>query len=136
MADAPFHCPPDIILDLPVPVSVNKTRRIDWAGHRRAGKWKEQADRHLMVAKRRAESPVRLDNPVDRFELNILLSDAEADLDADNVCKVLIDYLRTRSLIKNDSKQHMRRLIVEFGEAPTGCRVTIRPLASENGGQG
>lgn len=129
MADAPFHCPPDIVLDLPVPISVNKLRRIDWRNHQRAALWKDQADRHLLVAKRRAIDPVKLTS-VERFEINIVLSEDKVRSDADNIVKLLVDYLRHRNIIKDDGPKHMRRLVVEWGDAPTGCRVTIRPLAS------
>lgn len=127
MADAPFHCPPDVVLDLPVPISVNKLRRINWRAHRRAGLWRDQADRHLLLAKTRAIDPFKL-NSIPRFEIHILLDEKRVVIDADNTCKLLIDFLRHRNIIQDDSPKHMRRLVVEWGDAPTGCRVTVKAV--------
>jgi len=49
-------------------------------------------------------------------------------MDLDNCCKVLIDYLRRIELIANDAPKNMRRLVVEWGEAPEGVRVEVTPL--------
>lgn len=38
-ADRPFGLPADIVLDLPAPLSVNRTRRIDWAAKPHIGRW-------------------------------------------------------------------------------------------------
>jgi len=128
MADAPFHCPPDVVLDLPVPISVNKLRRINWRAHRRAGLWQDQADRHLLAAKCRTENPVKL-NSIQRFEIEITLNESKVFLDLDNSLKLLIDYLRHRNIIMDDSPKHMRKLTVLWGLAPHGCRVTVKPCA-------
>jgi hypothetical protein len=129
--DAPFHCPPDpmiggIVLDLPPPISVNKLRRINWRAQKRATKWRDMADQHLLMAKVRKENPVKL-NSIKRFEILITLSEKHVFLDADNACKLLIDYLRYRNVIEDDAPKNMRRLTVQWGEAPEGCRVTVKP---------
>jgi Holliday junction resolvase RusA-like endonuclease len=64
---------------------------------------------------------------VKRFELLIILSENHTRIDLDNGLKALIDYLRKIELIEDDSPKHMRRLVVEFGLAPFGCRVTVKP---------
>lgn len=114
-----------IVLDLPRPISVNKLRRINWREHKRAKSWCDQADRFLMVAK--ANKQVSFDR-IPRFELHILLSEDHVNVDADNGLKILIDYLRHRDIVENDSKAHMRKLTVEWGHAPAGVRVTITPM--------
>jgi hypothetical protein len=116
-----------IILDLPVPISVNKLRRIDWASHKAAGRWREQADRHLLIAKTRADNPVRCLS-LERFEIEITLDDDIVNLDLDNSLKMLIDYIKHRSIIRDDSKKCMRKLTVIWGSAPEGCRVRVLPL--------
>jgi hypothetical protein len=119
----------DIVLDLPVPISVNSLRRINWREHSRAARWKEVADGYLLVAKARKENPVRI-LLLERFEIWITLSEDKCILDADNAVKLLIDYLRYRDIIKDDGPKFMRRLVVEWGDAPTGCRVTVKPCGS------
>lgn len=129
MADPPFACPPDpliggMTIDLPPPVSVNESRRVDWKGQRKVAAWKDMADRFLLAAKARKE--VRFDK-IPRFELLITLSEDHVDLDADNGLKCLIDYLHLRDIVANDGKKNMRRLVVEWGHAPAGVRITIKP---------
>lgn len=126
MADAPFHCPADIVLDLPAPISVNKLRRIDWANQKLVQRWRDAANGLLLVAKRRPVDPLRF-NTVERFELGIVLDETKVRSDADNCAKILIDYLCTIGLIIDDAPKHMRKVTIEWGEAPEGCRVTIKP---------
>jgi len=126
MADAPFHAPPDIILDLPPPISVNETRKIDWTAHRRLGEWKRKADAFVLEAKRRKINPLKL-TKIKRFEIWITLSESLVNIDADNAPKHLIDYLRLIELIENDAKKNMRAVHVTWGFAPAGCRVVIKP---------
>jgi Holliday junction resolvase RusA-like endonuclease len=128
MADAPFHCPPDVVIDLPPPISVNKLRRVDWANQRMVRKWRDEANGLLLVAKRRQTNPLRF-STIDRFELRIVLDENRVKTDADNCAKILIDYLCTIGLIVDDAPKHMRKVTIQWGEAPEGCRVTIRPCA-------
>lgn len=128
-ADAPFHCPPDpmiggIILDLPAPPSVNRTRKLDFSSLRATNAWKSVANAYVLAAKARKQSPLRL-TKIARFELHIVFAETSR-LDLDNGLKALIDYLRKIEAIEDDSPKHMRRLTVEFGDAPFGCRVTVR----------
>jgi Holliday junction resolvase RusA-like endonuclease len=125
-ADPPFAVAPDIVLDLPIPPSVNRTRRIDWKSVRTMTAWSNVANAYVLAAKGRATSPLKLSR-VSRFELLIVLCEHKAKIDLDNGLKALIDYLRKIELIEDDSPKHMRRLIVEFGHAPMGCRVTVKP---------
>jgi Holliday junction resolvase RusA-like endonuclease len=124
-ADAPFACPPDVVLHLPVPISVNQTRRVDWTAHKKLKIWKRAADQIVLLAKRE-KNPLKLER-IKRFELTITLCEVQSRIDIDNGLKNLIDYLKRIELIEDDSPKHMRRLVVEFGEAPLGCVVTVRP---------
>lgn len=118
----------DIVLDLPPPISVNRTHKIDWAANKKLANWKRSADNYVLAAKCRGVDPLQLVK-VERFELWIILSEAMVDIDADNSLKNLIDYLRRIELIKNDAKKNMRAVHVTFGVAPIGCRVIVRPCA-------
>lgn len=126
MTDPPFAVPPDIVLDLPVPPSVNKVRKVDWAAARCVKAWHNVANAYVLAAKGRTNSPLKL-RKVPRFELHIVMSEHHTKIDLDNGLKALIDYLRKIELIEDDSPKHMRRLVVEWGLAPHGCRVTVKP---------
>lgn len=118
----------EVVLDLPPPVSVNRARKIDWQGHQRLREWKRGADAHVFMAKRREENPLQLAK-IPRFHLHVILDERLNNLDADNSLKGLIDYLRQIGLIENDAKKNMRSLLVDWGVAPTGCRIVVRACA-------
>lgn len=122
LADAPFHCPPDVVLDLPPPISVNRLRRVDWTGQKAAKNWRKQANGYLMMVRQRPTHILR-------FEILIVLDEATVNCDADNAAKLVIDYLRAIEIIQDDSPKHMRRVVIEWGHAPLGCRVTVRACA-------
>ena len=125
-ADPPFAAPPDMVIDLPAPPSVNRTRKLDFSSLRVVNAWKNVAHAYVLAAKGRRNSPLRL-TKVSRFELLIVFDDSSR-LDLDNGIKILIDYLRKIEAIENDSPKHMRRLVVEFGNAPMGVRITVKAL--------
>jgi hypothetical protein len=117
-----------ITLDLPPPISVNDTRRVDWKGHRKAKEWMKEADKFLLVAKSRKE--VRFDR-IPRYELLITLSEDHCAVEVDNSLKTMIDYLRYRDIVEDDGKANIRKLTVEWGHAPAGARVVITPIEGE-----
>jgi Holliday junction resolvase RusA-like endonuclease len=122
----PFAVCSDIILDLPAPPSVNRTRKIDWSARDVVRAWSNVANAYVLAAKGRAISPLQL-TKISRFELLIVLSAHHTKIDLDNSLKSLIDYLRHIGVIEDDGPKHMRKLTVEWGLAPHGCRVTVRP---------
>lgn len=126
--DRPFGCPPDepvrppIVLDLPVPQSVNRLRRIDWQttnGKKKA--WLRAADMLVMA---KGKLPPAIIGP---WEMSVTMSENLWRIDPDNGLKELIDFCRRINLIENDSPRFARRIVLEWGEAPEGVRVTIRP---------
>jgi Holliday junction resolvase RusA-like endonuclease len=116
-----------IVLNLPVPPSVNRARKVNWGknGHAKVTAWHQKADAYVMVQK---TLRCRAGRPVDRFELHITFSEQHTRVDLDNPIKALIDYLRRIEAIVDDGPQHLRKLTVEWGEASEGCRVMIIPL--------
>jgi hypothetical protein len=120
-ADPPFAAPPDIVLELPAPLSVNRTRRIDWASYPKVKAWMLRADAMFLMQKRKLAKPI-----AGRYELIITLRDGSR-IDADNTAKLCIDTVRRLALVEDDDPKHLRRLTVEFGKV-AGCRVTIRPM--------
>lgn len=127
-ADPPVAVAPDIILDLPPPPSVNRTRKIDWAGKRQLIAFGNVADAYVLAAKGRTHQPLKLVK-IPRFELFITLSERHTRIDLDNGLKALIDYLKRIELIEDDSPKHLRKLTVTWGLAPHGCRVAVRACA-------
>lgn len=115
----------DVVLDLPAPPSVNRTRKVDWAGNRVFKRWVAACTPFVLEAKRRPVDPIKFTR-IRRFELIIALSEDHTKVDLDNSLKVLIDYLRCIELIEDDGPEYMRKLTVTWGEAPHGCRVTVR----------
>lgn len=131
MADAPFHCPPDpliggIVIDLPTPPSVNRIWRANKAGPKHVSKspeyrsWIRSADALAMsTAQFRGLKTI-----VGKFEAIIVLKRVPGDLD--NRTKGVLDWLQSRGVVTDD--KYCERLTVAWGDAPTGCRVTVRAL--------
>lgn len=123
MSDRPFGCPPDIVLDIPIPPSVNSLRKVDWRAMGRYNAWKSQADMALLASGQYASQKGLA--PIVRFELSVIL-DESCRCDADNVLKAAIDYLRRIDFILDDGPKNMRKITVEWGTAPAGCRLILR----------
>ena len=122
-----FADPPDTVLDIPVPPSVNKTRRVNWAARKDVEAWQIHADKTLMANgqyRKAKKHPI-----ADRFELTVILNEKTCGQDADNPLKGIIDYLRRIKLIRDDSKKYLRKITVEWGTAPTGCRLILKAVA-------
>ena len=122
MIDLPFAPPLDIVLDLPTPLSVNRTRKIDWKNYKKVTAWQRQADACFLMQKRTLASPI-----TGRYEIILTLRDG-SQTDADNTPKLVIDTLRRFRLVNDDNPTHMRKITIEFGDVE-GCRVTMRAVA-------
>lgn len=138
MADAPFHCPPDeetiggVIIDLPLPPSVNRIWRHNKAGPKKVSiskeyaAWKRKADAlSLHLAQFRGLKTI-----VGKFSVNIIVRRNAGDLD--NRIKGILDYLQSRAVILND--KYCERITIAWGDAPTGCRVKIVPFKPQTVG--
>lgn len=121
VSNPPFAVPADIVLELPTPLSVNRTRRIDWENYKHVKAWLREADGMFLMQKRKLAPAIK-----GRYEIIITLQDGSA-IDADNPVKILIDFVRRVKLVSDDSPAFMRRVTIEFG-AVEGCRVTVRPV--------
>jgi Holliday junction resolvase RusA-like endonuclease len=118
-----------VSIRLPVPPSVNRTRRVDWRARKPLDAWTRTAD--AMVVEQR----VRTNSPISRFELNIVVSEGHTRCDLDNILKHLVDFLRRINVIEDDSPRHLRKLTMRWGKAPEGCRVTVIPWVEEINGR-
>ena len=123
LMDAPFWPPEDLVVDLPTPLSTNRTRRIDWRSMKSRAEWKKLADAMLLEQWRRLKGK----EIKGRFEAIITLPhNYRADID--NSAKGVLDFLTTIKLIPDDSPKYLRRLTVELGDIPSGCRVILRGM--------
>lgn len=113
-----------IVLDLPKPLSVNRTRRIDWRAKPAIDRWVKSADALVNEPRAPAETHQRA------LRGDYHPTDRERDR-WDNTPKHVIDYARRLELVDNDDPKRMRRLTIEFGEAPEGCRLTLREWQPE-----
>jgi Holliday junction resolvase RusA-like endonuclease len=111
---------PALVLDLPAPMSVNRTRRINYASMAAQKAWKQQADNLYLMQKRGLE---KIEGP---FEVQITIC-SSCRLDLDNGIKHLIDAARGYGLVRDDNPTYLRKITVEFGDAPEGARLLITP---------
>lgn len=126
--DRPFGCPLDTILDIPVPLSVNRTRKINRAALSDVRDWYAKADAAIMASGQFRTARKHRD-PATPCEIKIILSETQCRLDPDNPVKNAIDYLRRLELIENDTGKHVRKITIEWGAAPKGCRIVISDSA-------
>lgn len=112
----------DITLDLPAPLSVNLTRRVNYAALPKIAAWRKEAEQLFLLSKRTIGDR----KIVGRFEAIVTLSE-KCRLDADNGLKGLIDFARHCGLIEDDSPKYLRKLTVKFGDAPHGAKLVLRP---------
>jgi hypothetical protein len=117
-----------IVLDLPIPPSVNRTRRVDWQGHKQVKEFYTRSDLFLSAHDRDAPRKTRI--ITGPYQLTIAIPETLSGIDLDNHCKTLIDYLVSREFVAGDDKQHLRRLVVEWAFETVACRITITDLST------
>lgn len=120
----------NITIDLPCPPSVNRIWRANRAGPKRVSiskeyeTWKRRADA-LTLSTGQFRGLKMVKGP---FEAEIILKRVRGDLD--NRTKGVLDWLQSRGVIVDD--KFCERLTVSWGDAPTGCRVTVRAFPTVN----
>lgn len=122
--DRPFAPPLEAVLYLPPPPSVNATRRVDWAHKRKHQDWIKAADMSVMAN----GGLRRLSKMPGRFEATLIIDEHLNHLDLDNAIKAVIDYARRIELVIDDNKKYMRKVTIEWGHAPHGCRLILRSV--------
>ncbi len=98
--DRPFGCPMDTVLDIPIPPSVNETRRLNRSAIGKHEKWRKVADKVLMASGQLKKGW----RNIERYELTVTLDEKRCRTDPDNVLKSAIDYLRRIEVITNDAR--------------------------------
>ena len=114
-----------ITLELPIPPSVNRLRKVDWAGDRKRREFYQRADNFLALHGPRP-APVRL--ITGGYEIRIQIPESLSGIDLDNHCKAILDYLVSREIVPDDSRRFLRRLVVEWGSPTPACRITIKAI--------
>jgi Holliday junction resolvase RusA-like endonuclease len=84
--------------------------------------WKRQSDSLYLLQK------CGLGKITGPFEATIIINEGSRQ-DLDNSVKQLLDTARGYGLIPDDGPRYMRKLTVEFGEAPEGARLKIMPIS-------
>lgn len=116
--DNPVDYLPALVLDLPLPPSVNRVTARLGNSSTIVKTWIRQADFHVLLQKQRI-----LDwHTAGAFALHVTWSE-DSSGDIDNRIKILLDYLQRIELVEND--RHCRHLTVCYGDAPEGCRVRL-----------
>lgn len=116
----------DIEVHLPMPPSVNRIWRANKAGSKRVStsqeyrNWRAHAD-ILAISMRALHGVKKIQGP---FEAHIVIKRGRGDLD--NRIKGVLDWAQSRELVRNDSD--CQKLLVEYGDAPHGCKLTLRPV--------
>lgn len=124
VSNPPFALPPDIVLDLPAPISVNRIWRKTKTGVIKSDayhKWIRRADAMILETGQLKG----LKTIVGPF--TALLVVKRSNLDLDNNSKVVLDFAQSRRFIANDKL--CEELTLRWGDAPSGCRLTLRPCA-------
>jgi hypothetical protein len=115
--------PTVVTLELPLPPSVNQTRRLDAFGNRARHQFYLRTDLHLSAY---GPQPAPVRKITGRYAIAIQIPE-HSRLDLDNHCKVLLDYLVSREFVAGDDKRYLRRLTIEWVDAEQCplCHVTI-----------
>jgi Holliday junction resolvase RusA-like endonuclease len=88
--------------------------------------WRDQADALYLIQKRKIAADGQITGP---FEALITIC-SSCRLDLDNGLKLLLDTARDYGLVPDDSPKYLRKLTVQFGEAPEGARLTLTQISS------
>lgn len=125
VSQPPFALPPDIVLDLPPPISVNRIWRKTKTGVMKSPAytgWIARADAMLMdLGQLQGVKPIP-----GRFTASIMVKRSRLDLDNNSKC--VLDFLQSRNFIVDDKL--CEELTLRWGDAPTGCRVTVKALGT------
>lgn len=117
-----------VILDLPMPPSVNRIWRARKGGRCHVSlspeyqRWKREADA-LLLAGRQLKGARTVEGP---FECEIALKRVRGDID--NRAKGLMDFLQSRNVIADDKNCERLTLAWDDANAPAGCRVVVRGI--------
>lgn len=100
---------------------------VDWRGARKYKAWVQAADMAVLARGGMRHIP-KLPG---RFEATLVLDEHLNNLDLDNAIKAVIDYARRLKIVIDDNKKFMRKVTIEWGHAPHGCRLILRSVEEQ-----
>lgn len=127
---APFHVPDEVVINLPMPPTTNNLFTGTGIRRHRSSEynaWIKEAGWRLA-----AQRP-----PLTDGKVSILIEIEEPKTarlqDCANREKAPVDLLVKHGVIRGDDQRYVREVTTRWVSGIEGVRVTIRPLASENG---
>jgi len=122
--------PKQVILELPVPPSVNHC----W-GHTRFGAYRKAAYKHWLTEAALAANQHKMQAIPGTISVAVEVIPGEGwniKRDIDNVLKCTLDYLGNSGLIDGDDCRTLQRVAVSVGspEAKACIRISIKPIAN------
>jgi hypothetical protein len=120
------------VLDVPVPPSVNRLRKLNRKGLAQLAKWQGVADKLVTAQWAGARLRGGCSRPSltgQAVEVRIAISE-KTRIDLDNAGKALLDYLCRIEVISDDRKRFVKRIVLEVVAsevAPEGVRMTVSP---------
>lgn len=130
VADRPFALPLDSVeftLELPVPPSINRCRKITLLGRQLLKHWHRDADAHLMVSMN-VRRPLPVGQISGHCEAVIELSEDATGIDLDNCLKAVLDYAVSRGFLPDDSPKFVRQIVLRWSTGGPGVKLTLRSL--------
>lgn len=109
----------EITFAIPTPPSLNKTRRIDWAGHKAHKSWRSDAGWSMVPAARKFG---KIFGP---FEIEVTV-DNSVKFDLDSTPKAIIDACVAYGLVPDDAPKYMRKITIQWGDVSGGVAVVLR----------
>ena len=125
-ADAPFHAPAEIVLDLPVPPGTNNLFANSARGGRhkseRYRSWIDHAGWELRAARQK---------PITGRVAVFMTAPEKASRDLDGYWKPILDLLVAHRLIEGDRCKFVRELHAGWWSTVDLVHVVVRPLSTE-----
>lgn len=118
----------EITINIPAPPPINQTRRIDWAKHAKHMAWRKRAGGSILEFMSNARKAGTPNHIAGQFEIAITLDEKTVNCDLDATLKGTVDFLVVSGIVTDDSKKYMRRVVLEWGDCPEGCRVMLRSI--------
>jgi hypothetical protein len=115
-----------LVLNLPPPISVNRTRKIDWRNHKRYTTWKAWAGKLFLEQGGNRANP-QIKGP---YAVVIVIDPHHSHCDLDNTAKAVIDFLVSMKLVEGDGPKYLHEITVRWGETKYGSTLSVIEVAA------
>lgn len=125
-ADAPFHCPPDVLISLPMPPTTNNL-------FANRGRGRVQSEQYRMWVKEAGwtllgQRPPKVFGKV-ALTIEVEEPKTKRPTDLANREKAVTDLLVTHGIIEGDDQRYVRELHMRWRADISGVRVLVRSCA-------